>query len=136
LTPEKIDEAVALYNGGLSVQAVAERFGITRSAMWPHLHKRANMRPRERYGSENPFYRGGITEDDHAQNLVEQAIEDGILKRPDCCEQCGSSGKFRDGRTAIQAHHCDYNQPLDVMWLCQKCHHEWHKRHVAIRKAS
>ena len=35
-------------------------------------------------------------------------------------------------KNRIQAHHCDYNKPLEVMWLCQKCHHEWHKNNKAV----
>ena len=48
-----------------------------------------------------------------------------ILKRRGC--------RFRP-KSGIQAHHCDYNKPYDVMWLCQKCHHEWHKNNKAIPK--
>lgn len=126
--------AVAMYNDGSSVQIVADHFKVSRQAMWDVLRKRTTMRSNRRSGSDNPFYRGGITEDDYAQNLVEQALKDGTLLRPDCCEECGKSGIFKDGRTAIQAHHPDYNKPLQVMWLCQRCHHEWHKHNKAIMK--
>ncbi len=42
------------------------------------------------------------------------------LPRPDACEQCFSAVK-------VEAHHCDYSKPLDVMWLCAACHNAWHR---------
>jgi hypothetical protein len=51
------------------------------------------------------------------------AIRSGKLK-PCPCETCGST-------TNIQAHHDDYNKPLDVRWLCHSCHTILH---VAKRK--
>ena len=32
------------------------------------------------------------------------------------------------GNTKTEAHHPDYNQPLEVIWLCKKHHKELHKR--------
>lgn len=129
------DVAVELYNNGLSIQEVADKHGVTRQAMWEALRvRKVTFRNKIRIGSENTFYRGGKTANDNAQNTLEQAIERGKVERKRICESCGNSGIFKDGRTAIQAHHCDYNKPLDVMWLCQKCHHAWHKKNKAIMR--
>lgn len=49
------------------------------------------------------------------------AIRDGKLTKGDC-EVCGTSSN-------IVAHHCDYNKPLDVMWLCAQHHSDWHAEH-------
>ena len=35
------------------------------------------------------------------------------------CEMCGRPG---------QAHHDDYDKPLDVRWLCTVCHAEHHTK--------
>jgi hypothetical protein len=128
-------KAAEMYAAGLSISEVAGFYGRTRQAMWQWLRARGvPMRPRERFGQENRFHRGGRTADDYAQNVLEAAIKKGLVQRQTCCEQCGSRGRFRDGRTAIQAHHPDYNDPLLVMWLCQKCHHEWHKNFKATER--
>lgn len=125
-------EAVAMYDRGLSVGEIAAFYGITRQAMWEWLKARG-YKPRSnlRFGNENHFHRGGITASDRAQNLAEKAIEKGILV-PEPCETCGENGRMKDGRRKVQGHHDDYNKPLEVRWLCQPCHHEWHKHNQAI----
>lgn len=135
LTPEQAEESVRLYERGLSCGAIGAYYGVTRQAMWDLLRRRTTMRPREREGQDNHFYRGGDVADDHAQNMVEYALRVGALVRPDRCESCGARPELMaDGRSRIQAHHCDYNKPLEVMWLCQKCHHAWHKGNSPLRK--
>lgn len=134
LTPAQAEECVRLYDSGLACGPIAQYFGVSRNAMYDLLKRRTVMRSNLRYGEDNHFYRGGKTANDHAQNMVEYAIRIGALIPQSACEQCGSQAKFKDGRKAIQAHHCDYNKPLEVMWLCQKCHHKWHKENVATRK--
>lgn len=135
LSAEQIIEAVTLYDGGASTVTLAARFGVSRQSMWDVLRRRTTMRPKLRYGAENHFYRDGKRAEDHAQNLVEYAIRRGEIVRPGACEACGNAGRYRDGRTAIQAHHDDYTQPLNVRWLCQPCHHKWHKLNTPKRSA-
>lgn len=55
-----------------------------------------------------------------AHKAVETAVRRGdLLKQP--CEVCGSDNSM--------AHHDDYAKPLEVRWLCQVHHKEWHSVH-------
>lgn len=56
-----------------------------------------------------------------AHTAVGNAIRDGRLKRKPC-EVCGSS--------KAQAHHDDYDKPLEVIWLCPKHHADRHLKEV------
>lgn len=72
--------------------------------------KRQNLDPREWLRKE-------------AHNKVNYAILSGKIKRGNC-EICGAEN--------AQAHHCDYNKPLEVMWLCSKHHGEWHVKNEPV----
>jgi predicted HTH domain antitoxin len=129
----KYDGAVELYKSGMSIGDCSEFYNITRQAMWKILKQRgASFRPKEKYGFDNGFYRGGKTADGRAHNIVEQAIKKGVLVRQPC-EVCGINGKYEDGRSEVQAHHDDYNRPLQVRWLCKKHHYEWHEKNKAVK---
>lgn len=52
-----------------------------------------------------------------AQTAVGNALRDGRLQRGECLF-CGGRGDH--------AHHRDYARPLDVIWLCARCHHRLH----------
>jgi len=134
LTPEQAEECVRMYESGMSLQPIADYFKVSRQAMWDLVRRRTEMRSQKRFGADNHFFRDGNLADDAAQNLVENAIKQGVITRKMKCEECSSTGTFKDGRSAIQAHHDDYNKPLEIRWLCQKCHHTWHKNNTPIRK--
>jgi len=50
-----------------------------------------------------------------AHKAVFTAVRNGTLTRPTMCDICGKHCK-------PDAHHEDYNKPLDVYWLCRECH--------------
>lgn len=132
----KYDSAIEMYSGGLSVGACAEHFGITRQAMHKILKRRGcEFRPNLRFGNENHFFRHGLedrTKIERAHDKLEKAVASGKLVNPGTCENCSADYRFSDGRSGIQAHHDDYNKPLLVRWLCQKCHHAWHRENAAM----
>jgi ribosomal protein S27AE len=53
-----------------------------------------------------------------AHNLVYKAIASGKLIK----QQCAICGE-----TKTEAHHEDYNKPLEVIWLCRQCHKTLHQ---------
>jgi hypothetical protein len=52
----------------------------------------------------------------NANLLVHRAIEKGLLIKGTKCQRCGMDN------CVICAHHQDYSKPLDVDWVCHKCH--------------
>ena len=127
LSPDQVAAAVAKYERGASVADCAIDCGISRQGMWDLLRRRTTMRPRIRVGEANHFFRGGSKARRLAHRIVEKAIARGTLK-VGSCETCGQSYLFKDGRRAVQAHHDDYSKPLEVRWLCQRCHHAHHRK--------
>lgn len=86
-----------------------------------------------RYGENNSNWKGGVAKDNmrykrrfcerypekvKAHQIYKAAIRANRLVRQPC-EVCGST-------TKIHGHHDDYSKPLDVRWLCQSHHIEWH----------
>lgn len=57
----------------------------------------------------------------HARYQLNLAVRRGEIVRPDKCSQCGRSD------LKIQAHHNNYDEPLQVEWLCSECHGEEHR---------
>lgn len=134
MTKEQKEEAAKMYRDGFSCADIGDFFSISRQSVHSLLVRHGvEMRPKLKFGEDNHFFRGGIKSDQKTWGMTEKAILRGKLE-PKPCEKCGFDGEFKDGRNAIQAHHDDYNKPLDVRWLCQKCHHEWHKNNQPIAR--
>ena len=58
-----------------------------------------------------------------ARIKYKNAVRRGKLQRSPCMV-CGE--------VKTHGHHRDYNRPLDVLWLCEYHHKEWHKDNKAI----
>ena len=54
-------------------------------------------------------------EKQQARVLLNRQVVSGKLKKPKNCSTCNKRGR-------IEAHHTDYEKPLEVVWLCSGCH--------------
>lgn len=50
-----------------------------------------------------------------ARMILNNAVKTGRIIRPSICSRCSAE-------TIVEAHHTDYTQPLNVVWLCRDCH--------------
>lgn len=63
-----------------------------------------------------------------ARQNLRYAIKVGKVTRPDVCEKC------QKGEGVMHGHHHDYSKPLEVEWLCGKCHGTAHALPQVYRK--
>ena len=75
--------------------------------------KMYNLKNKKKIASAGPQYMA-------SHYAVSRAVKSGKLIRPDHCSKCLV-------QCFPQAHHDDYNKPLDVMWLCPICHAHRHR---------
>lgn len=95
--------------GSVSREAARKRYAKTEQG------KVAGRRAKDAWLDRNAVKRG-------ANIIVGNAISSGKLKKQDFCSVCGMDG------VRIHGHHDDYAKPLDVRWLCSRCHTEWHDK--------
>ncbi len=83
---------------------------------WRKLHRADASAAAQRWKRRHP-------ERERAHYAVRAALLGGLLRRPERCQGCGRVGR-------VVAHHADYARPLEVEWLCRRCHA---RRHVDER---
>lgn len=66
-------------------------------------------------------YRQKYKNKQKAVAIVQRNLLSGKLKRIDQCEVCGIN-------KSEHAHHEDYSKPLDILWVCIKCHGYIHRK--------
>lgn len=51
-----------------------------------------------------------------ARSMLKYHVKVGHIIKPDICSNC------QEPRPRIEGHHGDYSKPLEVIWLCKRCH--------------
>lgn len=72
----------------------------------------------ELHKEQTKMWRSADKRRSKCHSAVARAIKSGDLSRLPC-ERCGEVKSL--------AHHEDYDEPLNVIWLCQPCHKQRHK---------
>jgi hypothetical protein len=54
-----------------------------------------------------------------ARSFLSYYVKKGKIVKPDSCEICFE-------KTKVEGHHQDYSKPLEVKWLCKRCHTDIH----------
>ena len=78
-----------------------------------------NPERKQQIKNQTILWRKKYPEKYKAHNFLNNSIRDGKLKRMPCII-CGNQKSH--------AHHHDYSKPLEVTWLCVKCHALEHKK--------
>lgn len=89
------------------------------------MRQRSNERRRKTGNKAVHDYRAKYPYKKKAHTFLEYAVFYGMVIRPDSCSKC-------DVQCKPQGHHLDYNKPLDVIWLCTKCHGKEHRINDSI----
>ena len=83
-----------------------------------HAQKRGDWKPKGRR----------LTTHDHTRSATKYAARTGKLVAADACTDCGQSF----AAAPREKHHPDYSNPLDIVWLCRRCHNRRHPSRKAI----
>lgn len=91
----------------------------------PEPYKASAIAYRKKVENQNiKSYRQRYPEKKKAHTYVELALFFGHMSKPNNCSRCQISCN-------PQGHHEDYAKPLDVIWLCTKCHGFVHRKENA-----
>lgn len=74
---------------------------------------------RKKYSELNPIQK----KHDDARSYLRLSIKRGVIKKERCCI-CGNEH--------VEAHHEDYDKPLEVIWYCRKHHIQYHNERTLL----
>ena len=88
-------------------------------------HRKAAVKDRaprykDRPYSQASFHRAAHPVESAARAALGNAVRSGRIIKPSQCQMCARGGR-------IHGHHSDYSKPLEVRWVCAKCHGAIHR---------
>jgi hypothetical protein len=87
-----------------------------------------NYRDLERHRNNQKRYLERNRHKGLAHQMIGSAVRKGAIFVPLWCQRCGCVNH-------LEAHHNDYNKPLEVEWLCTTCHGLAHRSYREVRHA-
>jgi len=127
-----IDKAKKLYKSGFTCEQVAKEMNVckrtiirrfqeieykTREPSLKHGLLKKNLSGKQRAKNKRMLYPEKI----RARELLNYHLKIGNIIKPNDCGNC------RIKTSRLQGHHKDYNKPLEIEWLCIKCHNKIHR---------
>ncbi len=106
---EKNKEAISLQQGKWYL--LNKEKAKKQSKLWADKNRGRSTFSKQKWKDEHPKAR-------RAHVILNKAVKNGILFRPNNCPQCNRSNH------TIHGHHEDYSKPLEVQWMCPQCHKE------------
>jgi hypothetical protein len=100
---------------------------LKRYRMYDRKRFHENKERREYSYKKSREHRIKFPKKNKARQAVSNAIRDKRLTRKPC-QICGSM--------QVEAHHEDYNKPLDVIWLCSGHHGDLHRGAISVEQLS
>ena len=107
-------ECTRIYQRKWESESRKKRDGAKR---WK-IHRRDQLRHPARVREAQNRHRARHPEKARARRALASAVRRGEIQKPTVCPRCGSAVQTQH----MHGHHRDYSKPLDVEWLCRKCH--------------
>jgi rubrerythrin len=122
---------IAAYNKSYRQENTEKVREIERKYKESHVEeiKKSSKEYRRKHPDRSRIRDKNNPESAHARFAIHHQIESGKIKKPKQCSACGNTG-------AIRGHHPDYSKPLEVVWLCHKCHCRLHRTLSLLKDAA
>lgn len=100
-----------------------EKYRKTKQGKESEKRSRQTYQRTEKYKKAIKRYRAKNPEKRKAQWILSNAIRSGKVIRPSMCSACNV-------QCVPEGHHYDYTKPLDVIWMCKRCHTDLHYSNI------